>query len=535
MNASSTSPQAADRSYFANLFAGLADEMGVSLGRTAYSPNIKERRDYSCAVFDPDGRMIAQAAHIPVHLGAMPMSVRAAVDACGPLRRGDVVMLNDPFQGGTHLPDITLVSPVCDDTGAPQALLATRAHHADVGGMTPGSLPNSTEIHQEGLRIPPVKFVDQGAINQGILSLLLANVRTPAEREGDLRAQRAAHAVGEARMQEALGRYGADTLRYHMQDLLAYAKTLMESVIRRIPDGAYSFEDSLDPPRPGDRPLVIRAALAIRGKRATVDFAGTDPACASSLNAVEAITRSAVQYCFLCLLCTPSNLTVEAPPTPPLNDGCFAPIRIRIPAGSLVAADWPHAVAGGNVETSQRIVDVVFGALAQALPRIIPAASQGTMNNLTLGGTHPHTHRPFAYYETVGGGAGALPDQHGVDAVQVHMTNTLNTPIEALEFAYPMRVESYRIRTGSGGKGTHRGGHGIVRSIRLLCDAEGALLSQRRVQGPYGLQGGQAGAPGRHDLIRNGKASPLPPSCTLHLRAGDLIRLQTPGGGGHGA
>lgn len=530
-----SSVRAADRSFFANLFASLAEEMGVTLGRTAFSPNIKERQDYSCALFDAEGRMIAQAAHIPVHLGAMPLSVNAALEACGPLRAGDLVLLNDPFQGGTHLPDITMISPVVDGRGRRQALLATRAHHADVGGMTPGSLPPSTEICQEGLRIPPVKLVERGRENRGIRAMLLANVRTPREREGDLRAQQAAHEVGETRFREALDRYGAATLRAQMTDLRVYAQSLMERIIERIPDGDYDFADTLDAPDAGRAPTVIRARVSIRGDRAIVDFAGTDPATTSSLNAVLAITRSAVDYCFLCLLCTPSELTADAPPSPPLNAGCFAPIRVRAPEGCLVNAAWPHAVAGGNVETSQRIVDVVFGALAQALPGVVPAASQGTMNNLTLGGLDPRSGLPFAYYETVGGGGGALPDAPGPDAVQVHMTNTLNTPVEALEFAYPIRVESYRIRTGSGGKGHHRGGHGIERSLRLLSDTRGALLSQRRNDGPYGLQGGAPGATGIHILIRGRKRTVLPPSCSLDLRPGDVLQLRTPGGGGFGA
>ncbi len=515
---------AADRAFYANLFASIAEEMGVTLGRTAYSPNIKERRDYSCAVFDPKGNMVAQAAHIPVHLGAMPMSVRAALDECGPLQEGDVVILNDPFRGGTHLPDITLVSavPGC-------ALLATRAHHADVGGMTPGSLPPSTDIHQEGLRIPPIKLVDAGTVNQPVFDLILANVRTPQEREGDLRAQIAAHETGTTRVKEAAERYGAKTLLIQMEDLLKYGRTLMQSVLHAIPNGTYSFEDTLN------QAGTICATLTVRGRKVKVDFAGTSPSAHSSLNAVEAITRSAVYYCFLCLLATPSRLhrgVLLA--DPPLNAGCFDPIEVLAPAGTLVNAEWPSAVAGGNVETSQRIVDVVMGALAKALPDIIPAASQGTMNNLTLGGIDPTTGIPFAYYETVGGGMGPRPNRDGIDAVQVHMTNTLNTPIEALELAYPFRIESYSIRPGSGGKGQHRGGHGIVRDLRVLCRATGALLTSRRDTSPYGLAGGQSGTTGVNALIRSGRTQKLPSTCKLELRANDVIRLKTPGGGGHG-
>ena len=543
----------ADLAFFGNLLTSIAEEMGASLIRSAYSSNIKERRDCSCAVFDGDGRLVAQAAHIPVHLGAMPASVRAALEAFRQLGEGDAVLLNDPYAGGTHLPDLTIVTPVFAPgsksarsrglqpartpaegrrlpTERPVAYLASRAHHADVGGMTPGSLPLSREIYQEGLRPPPVMLREAGRLNQAVVDMLRSNSRTPVEREGDLRAQLAAHDVGAVRMAEALERYGIANLRQQMAALIDYGERLMGALITRMPNGAYSFEDVLDDDGVGSGPIKIRVRVTIRGRRVGVDFAGSAPACAGNLNAVEAITCSAVYYCFLCLLVTTSRDHSD----PPLNAGCFTPITVIAPEGTIVNARPPHAVACGNLETSQRIVDVVFGALAQAMPDVVPAASQGTMNNLTLGGVDPATGEPFAYYETIAGGMGARPGADGVDAVQVHMTNTLNTPIEALEFSYPMRVERYEIVPGTGGQGRFRGGNGLRRDVRLLCDATGTLLCDRREHAPYGLLGGEPGRVGKNALIRDGKRRPLAGKVQLDLKAGDVLSVQTPGGGGHG-
>ena len=528
------SSRAADRSFFAGLFAGIAEEMGVTLGRAAYSPNIKERKDFSCAAFDAEGRMVAQAAHIPVHLGAMPLSVEAAFEHATPFRPGDVVLLNDPFAGGTHLPDLTLVTPVFASQGRLFGFLASRAHHADVGGMTPGSLPLSTEIYQEGIRIPPVKLYDAGQLNKALLQTVLANVRTPLEREGDLRAQCAAHETGSSRMIESADRFGVATLHRHMADLLTYGESLMRATLARIPDGTYRFQDVLDGDGVHDRPLAIRVRLSVRNGMAHVDFDGTDPASAGCMNAVPAVTMAAVRYCFLCLLVTPSRLHTDPVSSPPINAGSFAPIRISLPENSLVNAALPHAVAGGNVETSQRIVDVVFGALSKALPDLIPAASQGTMNNLTLGGRRPGDGRPFAYYETIAGGMGARPGADGLNAVHTHMTNTLNTPIEALEFSFPFRVERYEIRAKPGGAGRWHGGKGVRRDVRVLCDASGALLTDRRTSCPYGLCGGEDGPPGSNVMIRDGKTIRLPSKCGLQLQAGDVISIRTPGGGGYG-
>ncbi len=563
---------AATLTIFNHLFASVAEEMGGTLGRAAYSPNIKERLDYSCAVFlgGPRLALLAQAAHIPVHLGAMPASVRAAVARCAPLRPGDVVILNDPYQGGNHLPDITLVSPVFSDqysvvsrsvgqsesTDALTAdllnteyfLVASRAHHADVGGMSPGSMPLSTELYQEGIIIPPIKLVEGGTRNEAVWQLILRNVRTPWERDGDLAAQLAAHATGAARLGEIVGRYGLPETLRQAQTLIAYAETLTRAAIARIPNGVYRFADALDDDGQSDTPVPICATITVAGDTLMVDFAGTAPAVAGNLNAVPAIVESAVVYC---LRCVALALLGELP----MNQGVFVPLTVRIPPGSLLDPRPPHAVAAGNVETAQRVVDVVFGALAAALPDLIPAASQGTMNNLTFGGAYPTpvgrvgyppntpddfvigrvANPPYAYYETVGGGAGAGPVGDGASGVHVHMSNTRNTPVEALEIAYPIRVEAYSLRHGSGGQGRHTGGDGLVRAIHFLAAATATLTGERRRHAPYGLAGGQPGTPGHNTLIRDGATRDLPGKTTLVLRPGDVIRVETPGGGGWGS
>lgn len=524
-------PAAAQRSLFAGLFGSIAEEMMAVLVRTAYSPNIKERRDCSTALFDPAGHLVAQAAAIPVHLGALPLSVAAARAAFPDLGAGDRVLLNDPFRGGTHLPDLTIVSALIGPEGGPLAYLATRAHHADVGGVTAGSLPLAREIHQEGLRIPPVRLVTGGRRNDDLWELLLANVRTPVERSGDLRAQMGAHAIGEARLGETLARHGAETVQDRMVDLLDYGERLMRATVAAIPDGSYRFEDALDGDGIHPGPIPIRVAITIEGSDARIDFEGSAPACAGGLNAVLAVTRAAVDYCFLCLMTTPGRGERE---DIPINAGCFRPLRVIAPPGSIVNAGPPHAVAAGNVETAQRIVDVVLGALAVALPERIPAASQGTMNNLTLGGHDPQSGAPFAYYETIAGGMGGRPGSPGPDGVHSHMTNTRNTPVEALELAYPLRVERYAIRRGSGGRGVHRGGHGLRRDIRALVPVEGTLLAERRIFRPYGLQGGEPGRAGRDCTIREGRAKTLPGKSLLRLEAGDVLSMRTPGGGGWG-
>jgi N-methylhydantoinase B len=560
---------------FKNIYHSIAQEMGAALRRTAFSPNIKERHDYSCAVFDSEGEVIAMGDHMPVHLGSMPMSVRAAIDAfeLGP---GDVIMLNDPFRGGTHLPDITLVAPVHvaqrkrgqdalatagEDAGAtkrgrgrprhtgphmaPDFFVASRAHHADVGGTYPGSMGLCREIYQEGFRIPPVRIMRAGKMERDVLALLLNNVRTPDEREGDLRAQMAACHTGAERLREVCERYGLKRARRAARELLDYSEEIMRAFLARVPLGTYRAEDFMDSDGISDRPVKI--AVAVRfgrtlknrvcgpvrtGRRpvppqpvVAVDFTGSDPQVEGSINAVEAITYSACFYVFRCLLAEDV----------PASSGLMRPIQVIAPAGTVVNARPPAAVAGGNVETSQRIVDVLLRALAQAIPEQIPAAASGTMNNLTIGGIDPRTGEPFAYYETIAGGMGARPVKPGVSGVHTHMTNSLNTPAEALEYGYPLRVRQYLLRRGSGGKGKHHGGDGIVREIEVLTDAEVTLLADRRKLGAWGLSGGEEGLPGNASVVRtDGSREKLQGKSTVRLRQGERIRIESPGAGGWG-
>ena len=521
---------------FKHRFSAVAEEMGAVLRKASFSPNIKERRDYSCALFDAQGRMIAQAAHIPVHLGSMPLSVAAAIRDFPNLQPGDAIALNDPFRGGTHLPDITLVTPVfipqpnhspggrvVGGEGTLFGFVASRAHHADVGGMTPGSMPIAREIYQEGLIIPPVKLVTAGEVNHAIWDLILANVRTPQERAGDLRAQIGANQRGAARLTELVSEHSSEEVQFYMDALLAYTERMTRRLIEDLPDGEYSFRDELDNDGVGDDPVPIVVTIDIRGDQARADFTGSAPQQKGGINAVYAITLSAVYYVFRCLI----GLDV------PNNAGCLIPIEVVAPQGSVVNAQHPAAVAGGNVETSQRIVDVLLGALAKAAPHNVPAASQGTMNNVTIGGMQGG--EGFAYYETIGGGMGALPDRDGPSAVHSHMTNTLNTPAEAMEYAYPLRVLRYEVRRGSGGAGQFRGGDGIRRDVQALTEAQVTLLTERRVQSPYGLNGGQPGGCGENILIRGDQEIPLPGKGTIDLNPGDILSIRTPGGGGYGS
>jgi N-methylhydantoinase B len=518
---------------FKNLYHSIADEMGAALRRTAFSPNIKERRDYSCAVFDSAGEVIAMGDHMPVHLGSMPMSVRAAIAACE-MVPGDVVMLNDPFRGGTHLPDITLVAPVYVWRGRPRPrkagdrpafYVASRAHHADVGGAYAGSMGLCREIYQEGFRIPPVKIVRAGVTERDVLALLLNNVRTPEEREGDLDAQLAACHTGAERLREVCARYGVGRAQRAARELLDYSEELMRTFLLRVPPGVYRAEDFLDNDGFSNQPVKIAVQVSIRPKQVVVDFTGSDPQVEGSVNAVEAITYSACFYVFRCLLADDT----------PATAGLMRPIRVIAPAGTVVNARPPAAVAGGNVETSQRIVDVLLRALAPAIPDRIPAAASGTMNNLTIGGIDPRTGHPFAYYETIAGGMGARPGKSGVSGVHTHMTNSLNTPAEALEYAYPLRVRRYSLRPRSGGVGKHRGGDGIIREIEVLTDCEVTLLADRRTRGPWGLAGGEAGSPGKTSVIRsNGSIEEMPGKFSTRLRKGERIRIESPGGGGWG-
>ncbi len=508
---------------FKNLFGSVADEMGVVLQRTGFSPNIKERLDFSCAVFDENAEMVAQAAHIPVHLGSMPLSVKSAIENVS-MKRSDVVILNDPYRGGTHLPDVTMVAPVFLEEDRPSFYVANRAHHADVGGYMPSSMPLSTSIYQEGVIIPPVKLVSEGEPARDILRLILANVRTPDEREGDVSAQLAACETGIRRLAELHARYGLDEIKTYAAALQDYAETLMRQCIAGIPDSTYTFEDFMDDDGISDEAIPVRVVITIEGDTAVVDFAGTAAQVKGCVNAVFAITVSCVFYVFRCL----------AGEEMPSNAGCMRPIRVLAPPGSLVNATAPAAVAGGNVETSQRIVDVLLGALARALPERIPAASCGSMNNVSIGGYDCIRRRPFAYYETLAGGMGARPDKDGLDAVHTHMTNTMNTPVEVIESAYPMKVLCYNVRRGSSGQGLHRGGDGLVREYELLCDAGLSILSERRRFAPYGLAGGQAGGRGENSLFRNGSWHALPPKTNLDCKKGERLRILTPGGGGYG-
>jgi N-methylhydantoinase B len=511
---------------FQSTVHSVAEEMGAALRRTSFSPNIRERRDYSCAVFDAAGNVIAMGDHMPVHLGSMPMSVRAAIDRLD-LGPGDMAILNDPYAGGTHLPDITMVLPVFNDgDAAPIFYVAARAHHADVGGFYPGSMGPCREIYQEGIRIPPVKIMTGGKINRDVLDLLLSNVRTPVEREGDLMSQIGACRVGETRLQEVLAKYGIGKIDMLTTELLDYSERLLQAELGRMPAGQFSATDFLDDDGYEEMPIEIKVLIELdpKAKKARVDFSGSSAQVSSSINAVYAITYSAVYYVFRCLL----------PEQAPATAGIMRPIEVIAPEGTIVNARIPAPVAGGNVETSQRSVDVVLKALAQAIPDRIPAASSGTMNNLTIGGIDPRTGAPFAYYETVAGGMGARPGADGLSGVHTHMTNSLNTPVEALEYAYPLRVKQYRYRPGSGGDGKFRGGDGLVREIELLADAQVTLLADRRKFHPYGLAGGNPGTLGRTTHISSDGEHPLPGKCSISAKNGDRIRIESPGGGGWG-
>ncbi len=475
----------------------IAEEMGAVLVRSAFSANIKERRDCSTALFDEHGLMVTQAEHIPVHLGAMPEAV-AAVMAHEPAP-GEPWILNDPYAGGTHLPDLTIV------TRTELGFAVTRAHHADVGGSEPGSLPpRSRTLDEEGVVIPPTQ------LDEPTLEALVARMRNPDERRGDLRAQLAAHALAESRIAELCARRGRRRVTEAMDELLAYSERVVRSAIRELPDGRFEGADLLET-RSGL--LDIRAAVTIAGDSIDIDLEGTAPQYDGNLNCPLAVTRSACFYVVRCLTA----------PDLPASGGAFVPVTVRAPEGCLVNARSPAAVAAGNTETSSRITDVVFDAFSKAVP--VPAQGQGTMNNVVFGNDR------FTYYETIGGGQGACPQADGPSGVHVAMSNTFNTPAEALELSYPLRVERYELRPGSGGAGKHRGGDGVVREIRILEACRLSLLTQRRALSPRGAQGGEEGRPGRTFL--NGEE--LPAIADLDLEPGDLLRVETPGGGGWGA
>lgn len=493
-----------------NALAGVAEEMGALLVRGAFSANIKERRDSSCALFDADGRMVAQAAHVPVHLGSLPETV-AAVRERDP-QPGDVFIVNDPYTGGSHLPDITLVAPLVVD-GTIAGYGAVRAHHADVGGMRPGSMPpGARELLQEGLVIPPVRLIAAGRPVDDIWALLLANMRLADERRGDLDAQIAALRLAEQRLAEISARYGAAVVRGAFDDMLAYAERRTREALMRIPDGVYRAEDVLEGDGISAEDIPIRVAVEIDGDRIAIDFSGTSPAVAGNVNCPFAVTRAACLFALRVLL--PTDVA--------MNAGVAAPLMISAPAGCLVDARPPSAVAAGNVETSGRIADAVLAALGQAVD--LPAQGQGTMNNLVLGGAG------WSMYETIGGGQGASVVGPGPSGVHVTMSNTRNTPVEALELEIPVRVLRYELRDGSGGDGLHRGGDGVVREVEVLAPAALSLVADRRRHAPRGTRGGRDGAVGAHHV--NGE--PVPGKIARDLVPGDVVTVETPGGGGWG-
>lgn len=517
---------AADLAITSSALASIPEEMGEALRRTAYSPNIKERRDYSCAAFDAEGQMVAQAAHMPVHLGAMPAAVQAVMEL-QPFSRGDVLALNDPFLGGTHLPDITTVAPVFSalvEQGSPTLIgfVATRAHHADIGGMAPGSMPVASELLQEGLVVPPIRLIRAGEPEEAALALIIRNSRAPEERRGDIRSQLAATALGARRLEALSLRFGDVELQKRFSALLDHGERVVRAMIRTIPDGRYTFEDYLEV---GDG-IRIQLTIKVDGDQIHFDFTDTDSESEdTSLNAVAAVTRSACYYTIRCL----------AGPDAPANQGCYRPISFTLPERSIVAAGPPRAVSAGNVETSQRITDVALGALSKALPERVPAASSGTMNNVTIGGYDKARGRPYAYYETIAGGAGGGPNRDGRSAVHTHMTNTMNTPVEALHLSYPFTVERYEIRRNTGGAGLHPGGNGILREYLFQDHATVTLVTERRKFAPWGLAGGDQGSVGLNTLIRaDGVSLELESRCQIRVAPGDRVRIETPGAGGWG-
>ena len=495
---------------------GVAADMGLVLRRTAFSPNIKERADCSAAVFDPAGEMLAQAEHIPVHLGSMPASVAAVMQRFGTDVDPDVQFaVNDPYAGGTHLNDLTLVRPVVV-AGRLVAWVANRAHHADVGGEAPGSMPaHATRLEQEGHIVPPSVAVRGGRWVEEFTGPFLAATRTPEERQGDLSAQLGANEAGAARIERLVADAGIDAWLLVVAALLDYGERRMRAAIAALPDGHYAFADALEW---GDRDLPVAATVTIDGEQLVADFTGSADQIEGNVNAVEAVTRSCLYYA----------VRVATDPSIPANGGCYRPLGLRAPAGSIVAAARPAAVAAGNVETSQRIADVLLGALAQAAPDRVPAAGQGTMNNVLIGS------EDFAYYETVGGGQGGRPGRPGQSGIHTGMTNTKNTPVESVETHFPFRVVRYRIRRGSGGTGRYPGGDGIHREIEFLAPATVSLMGDRRRLRPWGLAGGGPGAPGEDWLVRDGAEHRLAAKCTLQVRPGDRLRVLTPGGGGWG-
>jgi N-methylhydantoinase B len=512
---------AADIAVLHHALVGAAEEMGEALKRAAFSPNIKERQDYSCALFDARGRLLAQAAHLPVHLGSMPASVEAVLAELD-LAPGECAVVNDPYRGGTHLPDLTVVAAVYDDDEL-IGYTANRAHHADIGGASPGSMSPQTDLIAEGLILSPVLLRTAAGARTQAWGLILANTRTPTEREGDLNAQLAACDRGVSRLRELRTRLGAADFARQCLTLFRHSDAIARNTFAALKPGVYEAQDVLDDDGAGTLNIPLRLKLTVARGGVTFDFSESAPQVRGGVNAVRAVTASAAFYSVLCL----------CDPLPPINHGCFEAIHVITKPGTVVDAKRPAPVAGGNVETSQRIVDLCLSALAQAAPGRVAAQSQGTMNNVTIGGVAPNG-EPFTYYETIAGGCGAGPKRAGASATHSHMTNTLNTPVEALEHAYPLRVEEYALREGSGGAGKHRGGDGVIRRVRTLVPAQFGLLTERRVSAPRGAGKGKNGRQGINTLITaEGDSEALDAKCSGELRPGDAIDIRTPGGGGY--
>ena len=505
-----------------------AEEMGIVLRNSAYSSNIKERMDFSCTIFDCKKRLVTQAEHIPVHLGSMQLAVQNGLEKFeGKLENGDMILFNNPYISGTHLPDITLICPIFHK-GKIIAYSANKAHHSDVGGKAPGSMAgDATEIYQEGIIIPPVKFVKRKSIDEEIASILLSNIRTPEIRLGDLRAQVAANLLGKHRVQEIVDRYDVGTLHKAVEEIMNHSERRMRIEISKMPKGSYSAEDYLENTGTRNRRVKIKVKISIKKNRLIVDYTGTDKQVDGPVNAVLGVTLSGVYYVLKCL----------TDPTIPMNDGCYRPLEIHVPEGTILNATPPAPVAGGNVETSQRNVDVLLKAFAQMLPEKVCAACQGTMNNIAVGGINPENGKPWTFYETIAGGFGGRKGIDGVDAIHTHMTNTMNTPIEAIETIYPIRFLKYELRENSGGPGKWRGGVGLERSWMLLApSATLSVLAERTKIPPWGLYSGKSGAKGEYCIIKpDGKRVILKSKCTVKMKKGDIFVVRTPGGGGYGA
>lgn len=500
---------------FANRIAAICDEMGAVLQRTAFSPNIRDRLDYSCALFDSEGNLIAQAAHIPVHLGSMAYAMADIVMARG-WEEGEMVIMNDPFKGGTHLPDVTLIAPLYIDTLL-QGFVVNRAHHANIGCSKPGSMPVSTDIHQEGIVISPVALLQQGVMDYDLLQSLLDQIDN-VHFNGDIQAQVSANRIGISRLQRLMGEFGTGPYHEGITALNHHSETMVRALISTFPDGCYHFTDVMESDGSGDTDFRLKVQVTISADEIEFDFNGTTDQVKGNINAPKGVTAAGVYYLLRTLM--PEDI--------PTCAGTFRPISLKIPEGSLLNPQYPAAVVAGNVETSSRVVDLVAGALAQALPEKIPAASQGTMNNVAMGSNGEG--RAWDYYETIGGGMGAGPSHHGLSGVQCHMTNTLNTPIEILEKSYPLRVTRYQRRADSGGEGWHRGGDGIVREYQFLQPATVTLITERRLRSPWGLQGGENGACGENRL--NGEL--LDAKISIEVKPEDRLTIATPGGGGWG-